>query len=172
MVKDKTEELCGKCKKPKGEGEDFCNCGRPSEFKEEYIEKVDDYLEENQDEVEAVLESENERTGRVRYDPKLKVKLPTIEGFARYINVSKKSLYNWEKEHPKFLHALEKIKIEQQQRLINMGLSGDYNPTIAKLVLSANHNMREKADLTSDNKEIGSNLIDLIKYAHSEEEGD
>ena len=35
-----------------------------------------------------------------------------------------------------------------------MGLSGDYNSTIAKLILSTNHGMREGTDITSDNKPI------------------
>ena len=93
--------------------------GRPSEYKEEYVTKVDEYLEENTDVVEAVLDSENEKTGRTRYEQKFKVRLPTIEGFARYIDVSKKSLYNWGEQHEEFLHALEKIETEQHKRLLN-----------------------------------------------------
>ena len=128
--------------------------GRPSEYKEEYIDKVDEYLELNQDEVDAVVESENEQTGHVKYEQKLKVKLPTIEGFARFIGVNKTSLYEWEKDYPLFSNALDKIRIEQKQRLIEKGLSGDYNPTIAKLILSSNHGMREKSDITTDDKPI------------------
>ncbi len=40
------------------------------------------------------------------------------------------------------------------QRLIDMGLSGVYNSTIAKLILSSNHGMRERLDKTSDDKPI------------------
>lgn len=105
--------------------------GRPTEYKEEYISKVDEYLELHQD---------------TDLLTKVKVRLPTIEGFARFIDVNKTSLYEWEKIHDEFSNALDKIRIEQQERLINSGLSGDYNSTIAKLILSSNHGMREKTD--------------------------
>lgn len=126
--------------------------GRPSEFKENYIDKVDDYLELCED-----IEYDWTRSDGVKstsYEHRIKVKLPTIEGFAIFLGVSKKSLYNWAESYPQFLHALEKIEVEQKNRLIEKGLSGDYNPTIAKLILSANHGMREKTDVTTDNKPI------------------
>jgi hypothetical protein len=128
--------------------------GRPTEYKEEYISKVDEYLELHQDEEKQVVKQSSEKYEM--YDNKLKVKLPTIEGFALFIGVNKTSLYEWEKKHEEFSNALEKIRQEQQQRLINNGLSGDYNPTIAKLILSSNHGMREKTetDLTSKGEKI------------------
>jgi hypothetical protein len=128
--------------------------GRTSEFKEEYIAAVDHYLEWCQDE----------------YDDKgrLVVKSPTMEGFARFINVARSSLYLWEKDHPDFSDALDKIRGEQKERLINKGLSGDYNPTIAKLILSANHGMREKADITTDDKPIKGNTIVFKDFSDDE----
>jgi hypothetical protein len=117
--------------------------GRPSEYKGEYVEKVDEYLALNQDEeLQAVKQWSD--GGNALYENRLKVKLPTIEGFALFLGVSKKSLLNWEKEHNDFLHALDKIRTEQHNRLINSGLSGSYNSTIAKLILSSNHGMSEK----------------------------
>jgi len=127
--------------------------GRPSEYKKEYITKVDEYLESRQDEV-----FEFHKTRGVKsdgYDRKVNVKLPTIEGFAIFINVSKKTLYNWRDENPKFLHALEKIEVEQKRRLLDSGLSGDYNSTIAKLILSSNHGMTEKTDITTGGEPMG-----------------
>lgn len=128
--------------------------GRPSEYKEEYIGLVDEYLDSRQDEEIQVVKQANSEKGYEMYDNKLKVNLPTVEGFARFIGVNKTSLYEWEKKHPEFSNALDKIRTEQQQRLIDSGLSGEYNPTIAKLILSANHGMREKSDVTTDDKPI------------------
>ncbi len=59
--------------------------GRPSEYKEEYIEKAKLYLRECSD--------------TIMQGGKIKVLLPTIEGFACYISVAKSSLYEWGKEH-------------------------------------------------------------------------
>jgi hypothetical protein len=118
--------------------------GRPSEYKPEYCQKVDEYLQSRQDEDVKVVKQASIEKGYEMYDTKLKVKLPTIEGFALFIGVNKTSLYEWEKIHDEFSNALGKIRTEQQQRLLDKGLSGEYNSTIAKLVLSANHGMSEK----------------------------
>lgn len=131
--------------------------GRPPEYKEEYIAKVQEYLEIHQDEEKQVVKQSSEKYEM--YDNKLKVKLPTIEGFARFIGVNKTSLYEWEKKHPEFSNALDDIRQEQQERLINSGLSGEYNSTIAKLILSSNHGMREKSetDITTKGQAISWN---------------
>jgi hypothetical protein len=135
--------------------------GRPTKYLEEYNNKVDEYLELHQDkELEKVrLRSEN---GYEKIDYVLRVNLPTIEGFARFIGVNKTTLYEWDKKYPDFSNSLDKIRIEQQTRLINEGLAGNYNPTIAKLILSSNHGMREKTeqDITTGGKEI--NAINYI----------
>ncbi len=135
--------------------------GRPTKYLEEYNNKVDEYLELHQDkELERVgLKSEK---GYEKIEYVLRVNLPTIEGFARFIGVNKTTLYEWDKKYPDFSNSLDKIRIEQQTRLINEGLAGNYNPTIAKLILSSNHGMREKTeqDITTGGKEI--NAINYI----------
>lgn len=140
---------------------------RPTKFKEEYIEKVADYLAEHLDEEVQVVKQANTEKGYEMYDNKLKVRLPTIEGFARYIGVNKTTLYEWEKVNEEFSNALEDIRVEQQERLINSGLSGEYNPTIAKLILSANHGMREKQDVTTDGKELPTPLLSNVRNNNS-----
>lgn len=150
--------------------------GRPTEYSPDFIDKVDEYLASCQDKiVQVVVECETEIDEDSEDGPvpgktttlgekKQQVNLPTIEGFALFIGVSRRSVFEWAAltddqgvlRYPDFAHSLEKINTEQQKRLLNKGLSGEYNSTIAKLVLSANHNMREKADLTSDNKPLPS----------------
>lgn len=124
--------------------------GRPTKYSEEFIGKADAYL-------------------KLEQDKKKSVRLPTIEGFAGFIGVNKTTLYEWAKDHVEFSNALTKILTEQQKRLVNKGLSGDYNSTIAKLVLSANHGMREKSDLTTDGKEIKGNEIVFKSFKNDDE---
>lgn len=109
--------------------------GRPSEYQEQYNELVDQYLQDCKDSYE-----DNKRT----------VELPTVGGFALMVGVNKQTLYNWADKHPEFLDSLNKIVEEQQKRLINQGLAGNYNPTIAKLILSSNHGMSEKTETKTD----------------------
>lgn len=128
--------------------------GRPIEYKEEYCQKADEYLELHKDEERAIVRQSNSEKGYEMYDNKLAVKLPTLKGFARFIDVNESTLYEWDKKYPEFSKSLDKIKTEQHDRLINNGLSGDYNPTIAKLILSSNHGMSEKQDVTSGGKPL------------------
>ena len=118
--------------------------GRPSEYDPLFVERVDDYLAQCQDE-----EDEFHKTRGIQsdgYQRLVRVKLPTREGFARFIRKSVDALADWEREHAEFSGALRRIDIEQKQRLIENGLSGDYNPVIAKLLLSSNHGMADKQE--------------------------
>ena len=117
--------------------------GRLTKYNETVIaKKVDEYLSSSFD----------------SYDDKDKqtVKLPTISGLALYIGVCEDTMYEWAKHHPTFSESLKVIKGRQKNRLLNKGLSGDYNSTIAKLILSSNHGMSDKSqtDITSDGKAL------------------
>lgn len=107
------------------------------------------------DKVEDILESENEKTGRIRYRPQLVVKLPKAEGLALYLGVSRSRLYEWAGLYPEFQDILERINQIQADRVINEALAGNYNPLIAKLLLGK-HGYREKTetDLTSGGKPL------------------
>jgi len=131
--------------------------GRPLEYKEEYVQKVDEYLSLCRDEEYEFHKTRGEKSDS--YEEKTKVKLPTIEGFALFIGVNKTSLYEWEKLFPIFSNALDKIRTEQQTRLIDKGLSGQYNPVIAKLILSSNHGMKERSDIESGDKPLTATII-------------
>jgi hypothetical protein len=122
--------------------------GRPKEFKETYISLVNDYIAECEDTFD---KEKNEYM----------VKLPTVEGFALFIGHHKDTIYEWCKENKLFSDAIDEIKNNQLNKLINKGLSGKYNPTIAKLLLSGNHNIREKSDITTDDKKIETGVVIL-----------
>ena len=72
--------------------------------------------------------------------------IPTHEGLAEYLNVCTSTLDNWSEAYPEFLGALRYLKAMQKRILLNMGLTGSFNSTIAKLVLSANHGVHEKSE--------------------------
>lgn len=127
---------------------------RPTEYKEEYVGRVEQYLTECQDDYEEWHKTRGVRSDT--YERVNRVRLPTLEGFARFIDVNKSSLYEWEKEHKEFSDALGKIRVEQHDRLVNNGLGGIYSPVITKLMLSNNHGYREKTetDLTTGGEKM------------------
>lgn len=121
--------------------------GRPTTYREEYIEKVDEYLKLCVDEWEQWTKStsESQYGGSESFERIMKVNLPSREGFSEYIDVPHSTMKGWYKI-PDFSSALEKIDRAQKIRLINGGLTGTYNSTIAKLILSSNHGMRERSE--------------------------
>lgn len=113
--------------------------GRPTKYNEnEFIAKLEEYLKLRQDNIETFT---NNRGGVSRV---WQVKLPTIEGFAAYLGVMRRTLQLWEKQYPVVADGLDQIRHQQLQRLIDEGLGGNYNPAIVKLLLSHNHGIKEE----------------------------
>lgn len=107
--------------------------GRPTDYNEEIAEKARQYLKLCKD--------------KVRGTTLLRVHLPSIAGLAIYLKISRSSVYEWRDAHPEFADILEEILATQEQRLIENGLSGQYNPTIAKLALGK-HGYSDKQEVT------------------------
>jgi len=98
--------------------------GRPSEYKPEYINTYREYIEY------AIPENQE---------------IPTIEGLALRIGVSRRALYRWAKKHKEFRHTLGELKMKQKEALTKIGIFGgkEINATIVQLLLKVNHNMVE-----------------------------
>lgn len=98
--------------------------GRPTKYTPQIIEELNKYLEE------AIPQN---------------MKIPTVEGIALKLGISKKTLYSWAKEHEEFLNALEELKMKQKESLTEIGIFGgkEINATIVALLLKVNHNMIE-----------------------------
>lgn len=135
------EKLCGKCNKPKsGEG-DLCKCGRPNLY--DLIEtpiKAREYIKDAEDKFTNLQKDEKKAAVL-----KLVVNLPSIEGLALYLKVSRETIYKWAEDHEEFSDILDELRAKQANVLLNKGLSGDYNPTIAKLILSK-HGYKESTE--------------------------
>lgn len=146
-TKDTTPDHCKVCGKLKGE----CLCGTPSVFDDEkerikIIDKARRYVENCTDEINAVTKNED---GSLKHVSKLKVNLPTKCGLAIKLGVCEETLNTWADKSQEFDWVLKRIDLKQRQILQEKGLSGEYNPTIAKLILSAKHDFREGTDVTS-----------------------
>ena len=85
---------------------------------------------------------------------------PTATRAALACGVSKSTMYLWAQKHPIFSVTLAKMKAVQEDQLLFKGLRGDYNASIAKLALH-NHGYKDKADVTTNEKEINSGAAEL-----------
>lgn len=127
--------------------------GRPTDYSKETIEKTRQYIDSCEDIEEQQLTGLSLK-GTELYKNKLKVNIPTIEGLAFYLKVHKDTIYEWRKVYSEFSDLIGELLAKQARELISKGLSGDYNPTIAKVLLTK-HGYREGIEQTgSDGKDL------------------
>jgi len=109
--------------------------GRPTEYDESFCAELDKYLT---------------TTGKEQ------MSLPTIQGFSLWLGFNDDTLNEWGKIHPEFSATLKRLKHLQAKQLIDDGIYGgkEVNATIIKLLLQNNHGMKERNDMTSDDKPI------------------
>lgn len=70
---------------------------------------------------------------------------PSAVGLAKYLKVNRRILYSWGEKNEIFQHILDDLQNEQEFVLLDKALVGDYNTTIAKLVLGK-HGYHEKTE--------------------------
>lgn len=73
------------------------------------------------------------------------MKIPTREGFGKFIGVLPEKISIWCKKHKEFRQACKKIDAWQKDDLVNLGLFGgkEVNASMAIFLLKANHKMIE-----------------------------
>ncbi len=102
--------------------DDINKGGRPTKLTDELISKAEMYL------------TDYPSNGDI---------VPTVAGLSIYLDIAKSSIYKYRDESDRFSDTLERIESLQESKLVNGGLLGDFNATIAKLMLS-NHGYSEK----------------------------
>jgi len=101
------------------------NAGRPSTLTDEVKEKAIKYI---------------------KGDYLIDELVPTIEGLAVYLEVARRSIYNWKEVDPEFLHIFEALMAKQAKGVFYGALKGDYNATISKLMLTK-HGYSDKQEI-------------------------
>ncbi len=83
--------------------------------------------------------------------------VPSIEGLAVHLGVTRKTIYNWAEDQEKqdFLYIFEICQAKQGRELINKGLNGKFSAAVSKMMLSK-HGYVEKteSDLTSKGESL------------------
>jgi hypothetical protein len=111
--------------------------GRPVEYTEDVPNKVGEY-------VNSCFENKE---------------LPTKAGLAVYIGICKQTLLTWAKKSEQLLDALKKMDSLQENECWQKALKGEYNPTIAKLLL-ANHGYYDKVQNDNTNTNLNTDIKD------------
>lgn len=79
--------------------------------------------------------------------------VPSIEGLADYINISRSNIYLWASQEDKreFSDIVERVRELQAKTLIDKGLKGEFNSSITKVMLSK-HGYSEKTEIDHTTK--------------------
>lgn len=86
--------------------------------------------------------------------------IPSREDFAEFlyekgIRIHITTLDNWEKAHPDFAYAMDRLQRLQKVALLNHGASGRYSASHSRLILSVNHGMHEKKLIDKNMRFVG-----------------
>lgn len=127
---------------------------RPATYSQDILDKARTYISGCIDDIEHKV-----------------VKIPTKGGLATALGVNRDTLYAWSKDHEEFSDIMEAMGAIQEDRLLNNGLAGTYNPTIAKVLLTK-HGYRDAVDtdVTSKGESINIPNSEAIKLAKEYEE--
>lgn len=132
---------------------------RPPEYRPEIVDKAKEYLALCGDVQYEVKQKPNIKNGIHSGEEDVvvkKTKLPTIEGLAVYLKIHKDTIYDWESQEDKkeFSDVISELRQTQADMLINNGLTGDYSPVIAKVLLTK-HGYRDSQEITGkDGKDL------------------
>ena len=96
--------------------------GRPTTYHKSYIKLTEEYINSCEDEEDEFHKTRGEKSDS--YERVIRVKIPTVEGLAGYINVARSTIYLWKEEHQEFSDIIDKLLEKQADMLISNGLSG------------------------------------------------
>jgi hypothetical protein len=149
----------------KGRINDFVHPGgRPTKYEgEKTLEKLRAYIDSCVDGYEEFVTHLKKVKGKGKQkaktvqmlERKFRVRLPMLEGVALALDIQVPTIQEWRKQYPEFSSLIAKVLQLQAQRLAENSLTGLYNPTIAKVLLSK-HGYREGHELANPD---GSNLF-------------
>ena len=92
--------------------------------------------------------------------------VPSIAGLAMALGVSRETIYAWSKDGDKkeFSDTVRTILANQEKILLKNGLTGEFNPTITKLVL-ANHGYHDKLQTQVVEQDLDDKKVDTKQLA-------
>ena len=126
---------------------------RPTKYRPDMVQEGYDFIESCKDTEEQRLKSEGNAS--TSYDYKVRIKYPSKEGLAIHLKCTRESVDTWAKQHKDFSYMVEYLYEQQAHRLQQAGLSGDYNSSIVRLLLSKHGYVEKKeVDLKQNALEI------------------
>jgi hypothetical protein len=118
--------------------------GRPTKLTVELLKKAEGYLDwcdTNPLKKVKQLEKDDGKTIEIC---EVSPRVPTLAGLAGFLEIDKITIYEWAKCNVQFSYLTNRIKNCAEQMLSENGLSGQWNPNMARFLLSSDHGKVEK----------------------------
>jgi len=131
--------------------------GRPTKYDDSMPEKVYAYIDK----------CSKNKQGETRDGLEI-ARLPLLCGLATYLKVNIDTVFEWRKSYVPFTDACKDLLAVQKDLLIQSGLAGSFNSTIAARILGANHGMSDKKDITTNGKDLPGLIITLSETIDDE----
>ncbi len=80
------------------------------------------------------------------------VVIPTVDGLSEYVDIARQRIYVSEE----FSDTLERLQRIQADMVLQGGLNNEFNPSIAKLILSSKHGYVEKTEVSNTHELVNS----------------
>ncbi len=135
---------------------------RPSTYDPIYCDQIIEYFEEKASEdtrelaptitEEIGYDSKGEKSSRKAEVRRICAELPTLQGFARSIGVSTKTLTKWAADYEEFGDAHARAKDIQQQLLVDRGLTRQYDSAAFVFVMQNISDWRARIDTKAENR--------------------
>jgi hypothetical protein len=125
--------------------------GRPTKYNKGVVKTAYDYINSC---VDQYYNYQKGFGATNTFERRVSVNFPTREELAMRLSIHIDTLIEWEKKYQEFSEALAFLDQKQKIMVLKGSMNGDYNPMIAKLMLSANHGMKERIDNTSGDKPL------------------
>lgn len=134
--------------------------GRPTKLTPELLEKAGTFLERvsGQRLVKTVFTKSGPQQVEVEVPP-------TLVKLAIDLDVNRETLREWAKTSQEFSAIFSRVKENYERVLIENGLTDNYNAGLARFLLSADHDKREKSDVTTDGRELPTPILNVVKDA-------
>jgi len=126
--------------------------GRPTIYCDEMVAKAADYLDTYTDDGDVI---------------------PSIEGLALRLCIARSTVYKWAEEEGKepFSDILDQLMAKQGKELINKGLTGDFNSTISKLILTKHRYSDKQEHSGPDGKPIEMDSVNTFHFVPVDSNG-
>ncbi|MCK5616611.1 hypothetical protein KAR91_82890 [Candidatus Pacearchaeota archaeon] len=116
--------------------------GAPTKYREKYCEEIIEYFSGKPYRTVKGIDKAND--------------FPSYAGFSGKIGVSRETLHEWKRTHPKFSDAYRKCKQLQEHFLMTNGLKGLYNGPFAIFTAKNVIGWTDKQDLTNSDQSLKS----------------